>query len=152
MNLSEVEWGYFNATNDFVATLPQSKVQKYKDILKHSQLEILSERLRKAQTITNYALPVRALNNYVTDINYMMDDALKRRLMKECVQINYTVFVLKKFSPFTGFFSDRMKRFSHLKCVYCRRRCEKGTKIRFFVLYIYIDFKSLVFCCTGPLQ
>lgn len=109
--LLEVHWGYFNAANDYVATLPQSKVKKYRDILNYSTLETLPERIHRARTIKNYALPVRALNNYVTDITYMMDDALKRRLMKECVQINYSVFVLQKFSPFTDFFSEKMKRF-----------------------------------------
>lgn len=109
-NHLEVQWGYFNAANDYVATLPQSKVQKYRDILNHSTLETLSERLHSARTIRNYALPVRALSNYVTDINYMMDEALERRLMKECVQINYSVFVLRKFSPFTDFVSEKIKR------------------------------------------
>lgn len=67
--------------------------------LEHS----LTERIEKIRSRDDYGVFVKVLlNSFVTDIDHLMDEALTLRLMRQCFYEQYTVFALKKHSPYTS--------------------------------------------------
>lgn len=102
----ELRWGYF----DFDTSNQVS--EKYIKLMQLSFQETnIQERINNLHTRNKYAIYVEVLFNiFVTNLNQLIDEALKMHLMKSCFFDHYTIFVLKKHSPYTAFINDKLKR------------------------------------------
>lgn len=52
------------------------------------------------------------LKNYIGEINNNTDPDYRLRIMKSCILNQYTVVVLKKYSTYTQYVNERMRRYS----------------------------------------
>lgn len=107
MNFSDLSWGYFQ-----YLTGKKDADAKYLELYKLAvQEKDANERIAQIQHNKQYAVYVEVLlNSYVTNIEGMVPEALSLRLMKSCVYNHFTVFVLKKHSPYTKFLNEKIIR------------------------------------------
>lgn len=107
----EMRWGYVGAGNNF-KELSDSSVLSYRNLAAQSELEeSINERIHKLRTRKDYGVFVKVLlNSFVVDLDNIIKEALTMRLMRQCFFDHYTVFALKKHSPYTGYISDKIKR------------------------------------------
>lgn len=73
----------------------------------------LEERVYKIRNHKRYGIFVKVfLNNYVNNIESIVTEALRLRLMKSRFFNHYSTLILKKHSPFTAYVTDRTNRFN----------------------------------------
>lgn len=108
---SDIRWGYVGVGNNF-KELSDSSILSYRNLAAHSELEeSINERIQKLRTRKDYGVFVKVLlNSFVVDLDNIMEEALTMRLMRQCFFDHFTVFALKKHSPYTAYISEKIKR------------------------------------------
>lgn len=103
---ADFTWGYYEYTND----LEKSDVPAYQQLFKQAFKEHSpAEKLRNIQENPRYGVYTEVVfGRFLTAIQTVLDEALKMRPMKSCIDNHYTTFPMQKNSPYTEYFNEKI--------------------------------------------